>query len=334
MVHPTKRRVLLACISVGIVLAAIVIFGYFVTLDRRTAAIVVFLVAGAELLKAVRWALLLRSSGLQITVRDGVTSYLGAQALSAIPGGPTVSIRLAGEHGTIRSAQAAASIIGERVADFVALGLLSIVTLLLLDRVPAHWLVPGIAFLGAATLVVIFKWDRQEHRLPGLLPSRYPFAQHIVRAGEDLRQHANTLLSVRGLRAAVVLSILTSLVSTIALLMLVSTATHSVFGPVDALYVHVLSTTVRLAVPAPGGLGVGDMSIAGVLAISGVRLTEIAAIVAILRSTTVIVRTSIGLITFAACYSHMIRRVTSYLLHRKAHHAEESRESDEVIRLD
>jgi hypothetical protein len=117
--HPTKRRVALACISVGIGLAAAVIFGYFVTLDRRTAAIVVLLVAGAELLKGFRWALLLRASGLPITVRDGVISYRGAQLLLAVPGGPIVSVRLAGEHGTIRTAQAAASIIAERVPDIV-----------------------------------------------------------------------------------------------------------------------------------------------------------------------------------------------------------------------
>jgi hypothetical protein len=285
----TKRRVLLTCISVGIVLAAAVIFGYFVTLNRRTAAIVVLLVAGAELLKGFRWALLLRASGLPLPIRDGLTSYLTAQSLSAIPGGPTVSVRLAGEHGAIRSSQAAASIIGERVADFGALGLLSIVAILLLDRVPVHWLVPGIAFLGAATLIGIFKWDRQAHRLPNVLQIRYSFAEHIIRAGDDLHQHAKTLPSARGLRTAVLLSAMTTLASASALLMVVSTAASSAFGPANALYVHVLSTTLRLAVPAPGGLGMGDMSIAGLLAVSGVRLTEIAAVVAMRRATAIIV---------------------------------------------
>ena len=79
-------------------------------LPGRTACTLLILLIGSEIVKGLRWAFFLRGADLNIRVVDGLTSYLAAQAASALPGGSALAVRMAEEHGGIRRRQAASGL--------------------------------------------------------------------------------------------------------------------------------------------------------------------------------------------------------------------------------
>ncbi|MDQ3549352.1 MAG: lysylphosphatidylglycerol synthase domain-containing protein, partial [Chloroflexota bacterium] len=121
------RRIILIVIATAVLAAAIfyvdfsTLWSALAGLTTTTVVLLVILLFTGALVKSLRWAFYLRAAQLDISWRDGMTTYLAGMAAGAIPGGSWLPARLAQEHGSVRMRQAAAGLFVGFVADMIAL---------------------------------------------------------------------------------------------------------------------------------------------------------------------------------------------------------------------
>ncbi|MCS7051958.1 MAG: hypothetical protein NZL87_10105, partial [Thermomicrobium sp.] len=117
------------------------------TLERLSpglACALIALLATNELVKGARWAWYLRAARLPIRPLDGVTSYLAAQAASALPGGTILAARLAEEHGggLVRLRHTTPALLVQGIGDLLAVSALASIGLALTDSSRVQFAVP------------------------------------------------------------------------------------------------------------------------------------------------------------------------------------------------
>jgi uncharacterized membrane protein YbhN (UPF0104 family) len=267
-------------------------------------ALVLLLIAN-EIIKGFRWAYFLNASQLDIRPIDGVTSYLAAQAATALPGGSMLSARLAQEHGHVRLYQAAAGLVGQAVADIFALGVTAAVAILLTDQRLFQLAIPILALVVAFGAIALIRSDRLAHWVTGFL-ERWRITRRFLPEEEDFRTHSAILMHTRVMVTGAAFSIATTLISTGVLLTLVNALTERGVSPGEALYAHSLSTVARMVVPVPGGFGVSDGSLAGLLNFIGIGFASATFIALSYRTVGVIFRTFFGLLVLLARYPYLL----------------------------
>lgn len=265
----------------------------------------VMLLIGSEVLKGLRWAFLLRAARLQIRVRDAVMSYLAAQAASALPGGSVLSARLAQEHGHVRMHQAASGLVGETVADMWALSLLASAAILITQQAPAQLVAPSFVFLIGWVIVFGVRSPRLRHWGMSLL-GRWRLTRRFLPEEADFLHHSATLMRGRTLAIAAGLSVTVTILSALILLILTTTLTVRGMTIGEALYVHSLSVATRMVIPVPGGYGVGDAGLAGMLNYIGIGLARATFIAISYRSVGILFRTFFGLLFLITRYPQVL----------------------------
>lgn len=305
-----KRAVILL-----LVIASGVAFFAFANLESMSSAIfsmsgeslllLIAMLAVAELIAGLRWAFFLRASRLDIRVIDGLTSFIASQAATAIPGGSLLSARLAEEHGRVRMHQAAASLVGQQIADVYALSLLAATAILLTEQRPVQLLIPGAAVLVAIAAVAGIRSRRLGAWLSCAF-KRWRLTRRYLPHEAEFFEHSAALMRPRTLGIGTALSLLTTMLSAVILLLITDTLTQRGISPSEALYTHSLSVVARLAVPIPGGIGVSDASLTGMLNFVGIGLARATFIALAFRSIGLLFRTAFGLLILIARYPHLI----------------------------
>ncbi|HUZ01357.1 MAG TPA: lysylphosphatidylglycerol synthase domain-containing protein [Thermomicrobiaceae bacterium] len=274
-------------------------------LPGRALLLLLGLLVVNEVVKSARWAFMLRSARLDIRPHDAMSSYLAAQAASAIPGSSMLSVRLAQEHGTVRMHQATAGLIGETMADLTALGLLAAAAILI-ARISAVELAVPAAALAAVAGSALGLRSRRVRTWATALMGRWRLTRRLVPREEELLDHAALLMRPQALAGATAFSVISTILSVVMLLTIAVGAGARHIAPVSMLYVHSFSILARMVVPLPGGYGVGDASLAGMLSVVGLSLAQATMVALAYRTVGTVVRTVLGFTVLGIRYPHLL----------------------------
>ena len=274
-------------------------------LPGHTAGTLLILLIGSEIVKGLRWAFFLRGADLNIRVVDGLTSYLAAQAASALPGGSALAVRMAEEHGGIRMRQAASGLVGEYVADTFALALVATGAILFMHLPSIQLFIPAVTVLTGIGVIVVIRNERLAQWLTATL-SRWERTRRFLPKEEDFRRRTVRLMRWRVIAIATLYSLLATLLSAAILLTIVGSFSRRTLPPVEAMYVHSFSTIARMAIPVPGGYAVSDVSLAGLLHFVGLGLTGAAFVALAYRTAGIVFRTCFGFLVLVVRYPHLL----------------------------
>lgn len=265
-------------------------------------ALLVFLFAN-EVLKGLRWAYYLRAAKLEIRLIDGLTSYLAAQAATAVPGGSVLSARLVEEHagGRVRMRQAAPGLVVQMFGDFLAVALLATVAIVLTVQRSVELVIPAFATALVVALILVFRSERPAGWLLRLM-GRFRLTRRLVPTEEDFRLHLKRMLRASVLALGTLFSIGTTLLSVAVVVTLVDALTVRGLAFTEGIYVHSFSMLAHLLVPTPGGIGASDASLAGMLNYIGIGLGRATFIALTYRSIGLLFRTGVGMVTLLALY--------------------------------
>lgn len=302
-------------IIIALIIAAAIFFYLVADLESMSSAILsmsaesvfvlVLLLLANEIVKGLRWAFFLRSSNLDISTWDALTSYLAAQAASSVPGGSLLGARLAQEHGTVKMRQATASLVGQTFADAFALSAMATVAIVATSQRNIQLLVPLLTFAGAIFAVQVIRNRRLGDRVLGVL-ARFRLTRRVVPQSDDFREYIVVLMRFRVLLGGAVYSTGATILSTAILLVLALSLTERGLNPFESLYAHSFSTVARVLVPVPGGYGVSDGSLTGMLNYMGIGLARATFVALAYRTVIMVFRTIFGALVLVARYPHLL----------------------------
>lgn len=276
-----------------------------------------FLLLGA-IVKSLRFAFYLRAAKLDIRWRDGMSSYLAALSVAALPGGGWLSARLAQEHGHVRMRQAASAMYVSFVGDAIAVSTLAY-GILLYAREPAiRFIVPGIGVIFAIFLVTMGRSQRVWDMVSRLLAKKR-LTRSWLPQGEDVHARILAVMRARVIAGGVLFSIATTLVSAATLWVLVGGLTFRGISYFEGVTIMALSEATAIVIPVPSGIGVSDTSMAAqlnVLAIGFLRATYVALAY---RSMDLLFKTIFGTTVLVLFYNRLLMQILH--VRRRAHRA-------------
>lgn len=246
------------------------------------AMLVAIFLAGA-LLKGLRWAFYLRFAHLNIRWRDGMTSYLAAMTTSSLPGGSWLAPRLAQEHGHVRMRQAAPALFVSFIVDALTLPLMILALFIITDQPGYSFAIPiGGLLIGLA----LFAMGRSARvwNLAASILDRTRITRRWLPKERDIQIRVRALMRPQVLLGGIAFSLIATVFSAAFLMVLVVALTFRGISPGEALWVHSLSEAARIALPVPGGIGVTDSSITGLLTQYDIGLRRATFLALILRS--------------------------------------------------
>lgn len=315
-------------VLVVIAIAAIVALIRYANLDILTSAftdmpassllmLVLFFVLGA-IVKAARFAFYLRAAHLDIRWRDGMTSYLAALSVAALPGGGWLSPRLAQEHGHVRMRQAASAMFVSFVADAIAISFLAY-GILLVAREPAmRFIIPGFGVVIAIFLVIMGRSERVWNVVSRLL-ARWRLTRRFLPQGADVHQRILAVMRSRVILGGVAFSLVATVMSALMLWTLVNGLTFQGISIFNGLTVMATSQAAGVVIPVPAGLGITDTSMAAQLnslAIGFLRATYVALAY---RSVDLLFKTALGSVSLVLFYNRLLMEILH--VRRRAHRA-------------
>ncbi len=302
-------------IIILLTIASAIAFVYFANLESLSSAIfsmpagslllLLVILAANELTKALRWGYLLRSSNLPIRLVDGATTYLASQAASALPGGSMLGARLAEEHGNIRMRQAISSFVALGVSDFFAPGGIAIIAIFLTGQRPLQVIMPILTISIGFAGIAVFRSIRIAKWLSRFL-SRWRLSRRFVPQEEDFWEHTALLMRRNVMVGAVAFSIVSTMLSASILWLIANAMIERNISYGDGVYAHTFSLVARQVIPIPGGIGISDASLAGVLNFIGIGLARATFIALAYRTVNLIFRTFLGLLILIARYPYLI----------------------------
>ncbi len=225
----------------------------------RLAPVVLLLSLGNYLLRFVKWSLYLRVLGVQVATGPSLLIFLAGLVMSVTPGkvGELLKAFLLRGHAGVPVARTAPVILAERLTDFLALFMLSLLGIFTYEANVALVLV-GLGVIVAALGVVASK--RLSLGLIGLV-ARLPRLGRVAAGLEE------AYLSLRAMTHPRVLVTATGL-SAVAWLMeclgfhLVLTGFQGV-SPSVRLSTFIYSVATLAGAPSPGGLGITEGGMVG-----------------------------------------------------------------------
>ncbi len=311
------RRTILIVIAIA-VLAAAIFYVDFSTLWSALAGLTIttlillgVLLFASALLKSVRWAFYLRAAKLDISWRDGMTTYLAGMSAGAIPGGSWLPARLAQEHGDIRMRQAASGIFVGFVADMLALAVLAATTIILLGEPRARLLIPGAAIVLATLLIAMGRSERLWYFVDRLL-ARSRVTRSLLPKEADIHQKVSAVMRAPVIARGVAFSVGTTGFAITMLYLLVNGLTFTGITAIQAVYVHSFSESAATVIPSPGGIGVIDSSMAGLLNSLSIGWVRATFVVLTIRSVDLLFKTVFGSLMLVIFYNRLLREVLQF----------------------
>jgi uncharacterized membrane protein YbhN (UPF0104 family) len=265
------------------------------------------MVTGA-ILKSVRWAFYLRAAKLNISWRDGMTTYLAGMAAGAIPGGSWLPARLAQEHGDIRMRQAASGIFVGFVADMLALAVLAASAIVLIGEPRPRLFIPGAAIALATLLVAMGRSERLWYFVDRLL-AKSRFTRGLLPKEADIHQKVSAVMQAPVIARGVAFSLATTGLAIGMLYLLVNGLTFTGISALQAVYVHSFSESAATVIPSPGGIGVIDSSMAGLLNSLSIGWVRATFVVLTIRSIDLLFKTVFGSLMLVIFYNRLLREV-------------------------
>lgn len=263
----------------------------------RSLALVFIALLLRELLKAVRWAYFLRAAGIPISAADGMTNFLAGQSVGVLPLGEVLRARLLREH-DVPAYEVIPIVTMQTACDVVAFALIALIGAY---RGIIVWWLAIVPLLLPVALAAIFSSDRVAEAV-GRMLRRHRATARFVPVEDDVRAHTLRLLRPRPLVCGVAFSLAVTAASAFVLVALVDDLSSASLQMGDALVALALSTLAGLVSLVPGGWGVADGSLSGLLSTFGVSAGVAFSVALVYRFLDSIFRTLIGMVALFARY--------------------------------
>jgi uncharacterized protein (TIRG00374 family) len=308
------RRIILIVIATAIVAAAIfyvdfsTLWSALAGLSTVTLILLAGCLIGSALVKSVRWAFYLRAAHLDISWKDGMTTYLAGMAAGAIPGGSWLPARLAQEHGGIRMRQAASGIFVGFVADMLALALIAATMIVVMNEPRPRLIIPGAAIALGTLLIAMGRSERLWYFVDRLL-ARSRFTRGLLPKEADIHQKVSAVMQAPVIVRGIAFSMVTTSIAVAMLYLLVNGLTFTGISATQAYYVHTFSESAATVIPSPGGIGVIDSSMAGLLNSLSIGWVRATFIVLTIRSIDLLFKTVFGSLMLVIFYNRLLREV-------------------------
>ena len=274
-------------------------------LPVSTLALLVAIFLVSALLKGLRWAFYLRSARLNIRWRDGMTSYLAGMTTASLPGGSWLAPRLAQEHGLVRMRQAAPALFVSFIVDAITLPLTILVLVIVIDQPAYSFAIPAVGLLLGLTLFAMGRSARVWNLVAQGL-NRFRFTRRWLPQERDVQMRVRALMRPQVLLGGIAFSFAATVLSAAFLMMLVVALTFRGISPGESLWVHSISETARIAIPVPGGYGVTDSSITGLLSQYEIGLRRATFLALVLRSSEAGFRVLFGTLVLFVRYDRFL----------------------------
>lgn len=271
-------------------------------LQAQLLLVLLFLIA--SLAKGLRWAYYLRSAQLDIRWRDGVTSYLGSLATAPLPGGSWLAVRLAKEHG-VPVRRGGAAFFVNYVGDAIAITLTTLVVLTIMGQPGYRYIFPLIGVL-LATLMIVMGRSQVVWNAVSRLSLRFRLTRGWLPQEEDVHQRVVTLMRFRVLAGGVLFSVATTLLSAGFLYVLFDALTFRGLTFLEGLFVLSASESAAVAIPVPGGYGVLDSSIVGLMVGLGLGVWRATFLAVMLRSVELVFKMLLGSFVLVMRYGNVL----------------------------
>jgi uncharacterized membrane protein YbhN (UPF0104 family) len=249
-----------------------------------------------------RWHLYMKRLEIPIPPLENFRIFLSGLALSVTPGkaGELVKAYLLRKSVGSPVGKGASAVFTERLTDFVALLLLSLVGIYSVEE---GMLTLMIAASGIASIfLVIF--------LPGAIPlilrilGRIPFAARFVGPAQDAYVSARRLLSPVLLLQGLLIGIL-AWFAECAGFFFVLKGFGAVVSLSDATFIYAFATIFGALTLLPGGIGTTEGSMTGLLTMQGLPIVDAAAATFVIRACTLWFAVAVGaivLVKYAATH--------------------------------
>lgn len=308
------RRLIFFIIVIAAIIAIVrfVDFGTFLTAIRgmptTTLVAVIALMAASAIVKGLRWAFYLRAAQLDISWRDGVTSYLAGMSAGALPGGSWLPARLAQEHGNVHMREAASGLFVGFVADSLGISLLAYAGMLLVHQPGGRFALPIFGLVIASTLIAMGRSERVWKFIARLL-SRSRFTRGWIPKEADIQQRVAALMRASVISRGVAFSVTTTLLAVAMFYLLANALTFTGVGAREALFIHAVSESAAMVIPIPGGYGISDSSMAGLMGSVGIGWVRATFVVLAIRSFDLLFKTIVGAVMLVIFYHGLLASV-------------------------
>lgn len=308
------RRLILIIIVIAAVIALskLVDFSTFWEAIRgvptTTLIAVIALMTVSAIVKAVRWAYYLRAAKLNISWKDGMTSYLAGMSAGALPGGSWLPARLAQEHGNVYMREAASGLFVGFVADTLGISLVAYSAMLLVHQPGGRFILPISGLVIAATLIAMGRSRRVWATIARLL-AKTRLTRRWVPKEADIQLRVSALMRAPVISRGVAFSVTTTTLAAAMFFALANALTFSGVSPKEALFVHSVSESAALVLPVPGGYGVSDSSMAGLMGSLGIGWVRATFVILAIRSFDLLFKTIVGSAMLLLFYHRMLLRI-------------------------
>lgn len=305
------KRIAIFVIAIAVLVAVILtvdftaLVGVFRGMSRRDLVFFLSLFVASSVIKGFRWAFYLRSARLHIGWKDGVTTFLGAMATSALPGGSWLAPRLAQEHGNIRMRQAAAALFISFVCDALAVSLVCAVAFFLTGQSGVGYLIPAVGMIFGIVLIVMGR-SHVIWQAAARLFERWTITRRWLPKELEVQLRIRALMRADIIAGGVAFSALVTILSGASMFVIVNSITFRGITPIEGVLVSSTAEAATFAIPVPGGIGVKDTGTTGILTTLGIGVWRATFVAIILRSTDVIFKASFGVLTLLAFYRRFL----------------------------
>lgn len=268
------RGLVIAAIGSAVISAALVVvsdgrevvraLGGF---DLLTLVWMLLLAASGFLVRSVRWGALMRVAGHPVSLRDALYLQLSGQAMTLTPGrvGEVVKPWLAREIAGMRMTRGVTLVFAERVADLIAVWVLALGGLAALGG--ATWaIVLGITVVVGGTVLAGSSWF-------------HGLALRLVRSRERARRHEASAEAItdalghalhwRVLVWSVPASIVAWGLEGVGFALCLQAFGFEEIGALAGVSVYAVATIAGAFSFLPGGIGLTEVSMAGILVAAG-----------------------------------------------------------------
>jgi uncharacterized protein (TIRG00374 family) len=249
-----------------------------------TFALILALSVGCYVVRGLRWGALVRRLGYQIDVRDALYVHIAGQTMSVSPGrvGEVLKPWLTRELAGMPLTQGIALVFAERIADLIAVCILALGGVSLVRGGP-FWLAAALALMAAGTFIVS---SDPFHRLALRVVGRSEWMRRHHASATTLSETIRVSLGWRTLTWSVASSVLAWGLEGVGFALCLDALGFAALDLPSAVSIYAVSTIAGAFTFLPGGIGLTEASMAGILVAVGMGASDASAATLITRVAT------------------------------------------------
>jgi len=239
---------------------------------------------GCYVIRSLRWGALLRVSGHPVSVVDSLYLHMAGQTMSISPGrvGEILKPWLSREISGLPMSRGIALVFAERVADLIAVCLLSLGGLSAIGG-GSWWLAAALGAIVAGTAVASSAWF---HRLALSFLSKQSWAKAHHESASAISETVRASLNWRTLAWSSGASVVAWGLEGVGFALCLKALGFTALDLPTAVSVYAVSTIVGAFTFLPGGIGLTEASMAGILIATGMAAAGASAATLLTRVTT------------------------------------------------